>query len=921
MLKLYPNKSKSLSPPFWRNESVDKDFDTAEGIGLFLESIEDRIESRDIVTELCQDYHLQFKAATQLCHYLKSQIAVTQKLPHRHRLLFELTQAKGNAAQVGILHAHWGGRVLRPLGLFLTEVWRKKYHQVLSFSCSDDCLMLNFPKPIEGSEIFDIFKEEKVEHYLTSSLENSDFFGARFRENAAHSFLLPKLNPKIRMPLWVLRRNAKELLLRVRQFNDFPILAETWRCCFEDSFDLNALKRVLSEVVEGRIAFEIVHTVKTSPFAADLMYRNVSKLMYEDDRPLSDQKISLSEKVLAEVMQSENQRPSIEQSILIQFKNKLQRTEPGYEPSSVMELLDSLDERIFLTELQWKDIVKITEKNHALFIKESLSKLQDEALWFKYRESGEWLLCLKKNFPRLLYAFEIKFESLLVFPFDLRPEKPLKEVDDNLFEGLLPCEPFSLPPDQVLYELVSDFVSFYSCITLEELCPFFSIVAHKLPGVIQTLITQNRLVQGQLVKGREETVLISSRNYERALYLQRSVNMIHINYKIKDLSLFLAHWHQLLDSGEKSLRDILEQCFGYSIDIELWESCIFPFRMNEYTPFQLDEIIENSTLKWVGCGKEKVYFCMHEEAELFVDGENTELLKSNDIFPDQRGQYDFYDLMDANSLTSSELSEQLWEMCWKGRCVSSGMKVLRQGLLTHFKTPKVNVLKHSKTFNRWKSNCPTQGVWQQLTYSISKDALEDLDNLKHKVNILLCRYGVIFKEILKYEMPAFNWSKILTALRLMEMSGEVLSGVFFTQIQGLQFASLEAVQCLKEMADSNKVWCINACDPISLCGMGLVEDVQSVKRIKSNWLIYSGSKLIIFVKSHGREIVISEITEQRILVQCLEKLKLIIRIQTKKRKYVTIEIINHLAAKDSTYKDILIEYGFCMVNKGLQLID
>ena len=71
---------------------------------------------------------------------------------------------------------------------------------------------------------------------------STSLFGARFRMNAARALLLPRGSPKRRMPLWLQRLKALDLLDAVRRFPSFPILVETYREVLQDAFDMAALQ-------------------------------------------------------------------------------------------------------------------------------------------------------------------------------------------------------------------------------------------------------------------------------------------------------------------------------------------------------------------------------------------------------------------------------------------------------------------------------------------------------------------------------------------------------------------------------------------------------------------------------------------------------------------------------------------------------
>ena len=70
--------------------------------------------------------------------------------------------------------------------------------------------------------------------------------------NAARALLLPRGNPRRRMPLWLQRLKALDLLQAVQEFPSFPILVETYRDVLQDAFDMPALRDVLDRSRAGR---------------------------------------------------------------------------------------------------------------------------------------------------------------------------------------------------------------------------------------------------------------------------------------------------------------------------------------------------------------------------------------------------------------------------------------------------------------------------------------------------------------------------------------------------------------------------------------------------------------------------------------------------------------------------------------------
>ena len=102
---------------------------------------------------------------------------------------------------------------------------------------------------------------------LLAELPGSAVFGAQFRMNAARALLLPRERVGKRTPLWLSRLRAKDLLQAVAQFDDFPILLETYRDCLRDVMDLDGLTEVLDRIQAGEIGITVRESEVPSPVA------------------------------------------------------------------------------------------------------------------------------------------------------------------------------------------------------------------------------------------------------------------------------------------------------------------------------------------------------------------------------------------------------------------------------------------------------------------------------------------------------------------------------------------------------------------------------------------------------------------------------------------------------------------------------
>lgn len=318
-----PAEGKGIRAPFWRADAWNRDWTLCERIGLFLAEADGRLDDPAFADELRARRYMDEGAVASLLEFLRTQRERTgAPLPHRWHLLLERT---GGSEPHLLLHAPWGGRILRPLAIALRELLGSR-GEVFS---NDDTLLL----PLTGEgDLAGLLAAGRVLPALRRSLGGSGLFGARFRENAMRALLLPRERAGRRMPLWLTRLRGKKLLASVAGYADFPIVAETWRCCLEDEFDLDGLAARLDEVQAGEIRIGRCSTATPSPFAGGVAWRAINTLMYEDDTP------ERAPLLVAE----------IPPAVVGELESKLQRTAPGYEPREMQEWLDHAGERLLL---------------------------------------------------------------------------------------------------------------------------------------------------------------------------------------------------------------------------------------------------------------------------------------------------------------------------------------------------------------------------------------------------------------------------------------------------------------------------------------------------------------------------------------------------------------------------------------------
>ena len=146
-------------------------------------------------------------------------------------------------------------------------------------------------------------------------------------------------------------------------------------------------------------------------------------------------------------------------------------------------------------------------------------------------------------------------------------------------------------------------------------------------------------------------------------------------------------------------------------------------------------------------------------------------------------------------------------------------------------TPAVSLRKRAAartTAGRWSLLCePTTGAiaeGRKTSESVAA-ARETAAALDAHARILLCRYGVLFRDLLARESNAPKWRDLLPVLRRLEARGEIRGGRFVSGPFGEQYALPEAVEALRaarreataRSAEGEIV--VAAADPLNLAGI------------------------------------------------------------------------------------------------------
>ncbi len=914
-----PGDAKRSDSPFWRAEDLGRPFHFSERIGAFLERAEQELDKGSFAAALEQEYALSPGAAERLVRFLKRQRGATgAPLPHRHHVLIEYTapEHESDSTQM-VLHTLWGGALNQPFALALAQAWEERYGYRVEVFANNDCIALMLPDETNARGIIGLVEPERIEALLRKRLEQSGFFGARFRENAGIALQLPRQTFRQRMPLWLNRRRSQKLLHAVMKYPDFPILAETWRTCLRDDFDLVNLRRVLEELHDGTIAVSEVFTKQPSPFAESMVWRQTNLFMYLDDTPMAGPQSRLSDELLAEVARTAELRPRIPASVVTVFEAKTQRLHPGYAPASSGDVLDWLKERLLLSEAEWTALMEAVERDAELDAAGIAEALRERAVWVSGPDDSRRFVAAIECVPRAARAFGWALEKVRCFDM----ATPGRSVEPEFLET-----PANEPDETSLVDWLAEWLRFFGPVPRTVICEALPVAPEEVEAAIGELAEMGAVIVEHITENAAQMEVCDAENLESLLRITRAAARPSFEPRpAEELPLFLAHWQGVVPESSGALpagvpgstapagllEDALEKLFGYPMVAELLETELLPARGPGYRTGDLDSLNQQSDLMWFGCGNKRIAVGFPEHAGLFRPPQKEVAEEHEPLFPDPRGRYTFEDLLQRSPMDSAALSEALWRSTWEGRVANDSFEALRKGIQTGFRPMSLESahgpLGRRRAFNRWKATRPFAGVWYALPAPFEPaDPLEREEANRERVRVLLDRYGVLFRELLDQEAPEIRWGTLFRTLRLMELAGELVTGQFFEGVPGLQFASPEAFRALRMGLFTDAVYWVNAADPVSLCGVG-VEGLKATlpKRLASTHLVYHGPRLVVVSERNAKRITFFEEAEHPRMPDYAGVFVHLLTRSFQPRISLRVEIINDVPAPRSPYLEAL----------------
>ncbi len=827
--------------PFWHGDSIGRPRELGEAIGAFA-----REAVRGDEDGLRADYDLDERAASNLLAFLREQEAATGVVPSDRTLVAERFRDEIGDWRLCVL-SPYGGRVHAAWALALSARIRDTFGLEPDAIWSDDGIIVHLPDADEppGAELV-LVDPEEAEDLVVAELGSSALFGARFRENAARSLLIPRAYPGRRTPLWQQRLKAQSLLEVARRYPQFPVILETYRECLRDVLDVPGLQDLLRKLSTREIALVEVETQSASPFASSLLFDYVAAYMYEGDTPAAERRavaLSLDRELLRELLGQEELRDLIDPAALEQVEDDLQHRSEHLRARDADALHDVLRRVGDLTTAEAAERTEPPAQAGAW-----LARLEDERRAVRARLGGEerWLAAEDAGLYR---------DALGVVPPGGLPDAFLEDVPGAML-GLLRRYARSHGPFET-----------------GEVRERYGVDPG--PGLAE-LERAGDLVRGELRPNgtRREwcdpDVLRRVRRASLAV-LRKEIEPVGQ----ETLARFAPAWQGVdrfaaAGAGVGRLRDVLAPLQGLPLAPEVWEKDVLPRRLGTYSPYWLDELCAGGEVVWVGAGPlgartGRVALYFREDAPLLgpppapAEAPGGAL---HDALRERLAQGAcFYSdlLVELSDVSSEELREALWDLAWAGEVTNDAFAPLRSRGLKAAGAPAAARRPASGRFRRrTRGTPPLQGRWS-LTGGIFRAGSDDPQAGRRAwAELLLERHGVLTRELVRAEGLPGGFAALYPALSALETLGAARRGYFVEGLGGAQFALPGAVERLRALEGApEQALVIATADPAQLYGAGLRwpdADVRAPSRRAGAQLVTVGGRPALSVHAGGKSL-------------------------------------------------------------------
>ena len=841
--------------PFWLGEAPGRTIELSEEVGRLRRDVEAGLADREPLQEwLLAECGLERSAAQQIIDYVRATRDGLGIVPTDTDVVFERFFDESGGMQL-VVHAPFGARINRAWGLALRKRFCVRFDFELQAAANDDGMILSLgPQhsfPLE--ETFDYVTARNVEEAVRQSCFYIPLFPTRWRWNTTRALAVPRQRGGKRVQPYLQRMIADDLLAAVfpeqvgcqenlsgpLEMPDHVLLRQTMDDCIHEAMDLDRLIGVLDRVAAGEIRFHARDTTEPSPMAHEII--SGKPYTFLDDAPLEERRTR------AVSMRRSLPKAARDLGALDAEAIARVREQAWPEPRDAEEVHDTLLGLIAVDAVEaasWEPwLEELVAAGRAARLTQVGGERDGQRLWF----AAEHLAAV-----RLLYP-EARIEPVPVLPAGAG----------------LPCA----NREEARRLLLRGHSEVRGPATPSALAALLALSPVDARRGLEQLEASGFILRGHFTQGGDadedefcDRRLLARIHRQTLDRLRSEIDPV----TAQDFMRFLLRWQHLAPgtqlAGRGGVRQAVAQLQGFEAPAASWERELLAARIHDYGPVWLDELCLAGEVAWARLAPPRPagngLNGAGDEDGTGADASSTKSLRASKVTPialalrsdlplllaaaradgrggaephagagaeilaelRARGALFFDELVAGTRRLASDVEAGLRELIAAGLVTSDGFQGLRD--LTRRRSGGRRA--RGGLRGGLRGGGGPSGRWALVRAPDAGAAGEapggpDVEDLAERVaEVLLQRYGVVFRDVVAAESFHLPWREVLRALRRFEARGTARGGRFVSGFVGEQFALPEALEALRRTRKAPRTGervRISAADPLNLTGV------------------------------------------------------------------------------------------------------
>jgi ATP-dependent Lhr-like helicase len=833
------------SVPFWLGEAPGRTRELSEDVSALRRDVDALLAEGNADSAITLVEHrcgVDNEVAALVVQYLAAGRAALGHLPTHDRIILERFFDDSGGMQL-VVHAPFGARLNRALGLSLRKRFCATYDFELQAAASDNSVLLSLgPQhsvPLEDVPRF--LSSRTVEEVLRRAALFAPMFQVRWRWNLNRALAVLRFKGGRKNPAPLQRLESDDVMAAVFpalvacqnenptgpvEIPDHPLIEQTMYDCLHEAMDVDGLRELVASIETGAVTVTCRDTTEPSVLAHEII--NSQPYTFLDDAPLEERR-SRSITLRRGLPVDAHDLAALDPGAIARVRSEV---EP--EPRDADELHDLLLALVVAREHEpWRAMFdELVAAHRAVALRH-----QGVVLW----SAVEARAVLEAALPEAEWESDARFAE---------PDAQPPDADDAIARMVRGHLELSGPTTAALLAAAT---------TAPELS--VTVALARLEG------------DGSAMRGSFDPAIAGEQWCARRLlirihaYTQHRLRREIEPVTAQDFMRFLLRWQRVAPDtqreGRAGLAATIAQLQGFELPVGTWESDILPARVTGYHAAWLDQLCLSGEVAWArlrvrettddeSAARNSAFPSRATPVTLLMRGDMPWLLQAvrgeaHPVEPDQSAPREVLDALQrygalftadiaaATRRLPSDVDAGLWDGVARGLVTADGFAAVR-GLLVgrRWSGPQARRRGLRRGVSALSSG---EGRWSLVPEALP---IEDKDELAEAIaEQLLVRWGVVFRDLLVRETLALPWRDVLWAFRRMEARGLVRGGRFVTGFAGEQFALPEAVDALRRVRRAERTGetiTVCAADPLNLAG--IVLPGPRVPAVRTNTVTY-----------------------------------------------------------------------------------